>query len=74
MKELDTSTLKLGRGYCLEGFRTITSYCPEPLSNVLAGWLTSGHALGAGIMSWVLVCFTIERKNESKFLAAKAAL
>ena len=40
-----------GKGYCPEGFRTITSYCPEPLSNVLVGhasgcWLS---ALGAGV-------------------------
>ena len=43
----------------MEGFRTITSYCPDPLSNVHKCWLAM--PLGAGIMSWVLACRTIEK-------------
>ena len=64
-------TIRLGRGYCPDAFRTITSYCPEgfwtltsyctePLSNVRKCWLAI--PLGAGSLSWVLAWHTIERK------------
>ena len=56
---------KNGRVYCQEGFRTITSYCPEPLSNVHRCWLAM--PLGAGFLHWVLACRTIEKKKESIF-------
>ena len=48
-----------------QGFRTITSYCPEPLSNVRMCWLAM--PLGAGFLRWVLARRTIEQKNESEF-------
>ena len=48
---------KKGRGYCPEGFWTITSYCPEPLSNVRKCWLAM--LLGVGILCWVLACCII---------------
>ena len=51
--------------YCTEGFLTITSYCPEPLSNVRKCWLAM--PLGAGFLRWVLACRTIEKKTEVKF-------
>ena len=55
---------KDGRGYCPEWFWTITSCCPEPLSNVFKCWLAM--PLGAGFLSWVLARRTIEKKTESK--------
>ena len=55
--------LRLGIGYCLEGFRTITSYCLEPLSNVRRCRLAM--PLGAGFLRWVLACRTIKRKKKS---------
>ena len=57
------SAYKYGRGYCPEGFQTITSYCPESLSNVRRCWLAM--PLGACFLSRVLACHTIERKTEN---------
>ena len=47
--------LLLGRGYGPEGFQTITSYCPETLSNVRRCWLAI--PMGAGILCMVLAWF-----------------
>ena len=54
-------SLKNGRGYCSEGFRTITSYCLEPLSNVRKCWLAM--PLGAGFLCWVLSFCKIEEEK-----------
>ena len=47
--------------YCPEGFRTITSYCPEPLTNVRSCWLAM--PLGAVFLRWVLACRIIEEEK-----------
>ena len=57
-KNIETNIkFKKERGNCLEGFRTITSYCPEPLSNVCRFW--QAMPLGAGFVRWVLACHII---------------
>ena len=62
-KTQDTkSTILLGKGYCPEGFLTITSYCPETLSNVRRCWLAM--PLGAGFLCWMLECRLIEKKTK----------
>ena len=72
-KNIETNIkFKKERGNCLEGFRTITSYCPkefrtitscctEPHSNVRKCWLAM--PLGAGFLHWVLACRTKEKKE-----------
>ena len=58
--------LCFGTGYYPEGFQTITSYCPEPISNVRRCWLVM--PLGAGVLRWVLAWCTIEKKTVAHFL------